>query len=86
MREKLSDDKIDDIYRKRKIDVELFLGFLKANLAFTHLFLRGKSKAHNELGYALLAVNLRKFTDNNTKTSINKNRHKNKMVLFTTKP
>jgi len=78
VREKLSDKKTGEIYRKRKIDVEPFFGFLKANLGFTRLSLRGQSKAHNELGFALLAVNLRKFTANNVKTPMNPNDDKNK--------
>ena len=55
------------IYRKRKIDVEPVFGFLKANLRFTRFSVRGKSKVENEMGLALMAVNLRKFT------AINKN-------------
>jgi len=56
---KLSDEKTGKIYRKRKIDVELFFGSLKANFGFTRLSVQGKSQAHNKLGFALLAVNLR---------------------------
>ena len=78
VREKLSDKKTGEIYRKRKIDVEPFFGFLKANLGFTRLSLRGQSKAHNELGFALLAVNLRKFTANNAKIPMNPNDDKSK--------
>ena len=55
-----------------------FFGFLKANLGFTRLSLRGQSKAHNDLRFALLAVNLRKFTANNVKTPMNPNDDKNK--------
>ena len=78
MREKLSDEETGAIYRKRKIDVEPFFGFLRANLGFTRLSLRDQSKAHNELEFALLAVNLRKFTANNVKTPMNPNDDKNK--------
>ena len=52
------------IYRQRKIDVEPVFGFLKANLRFTRFSVRGKSKVENEMGLALLAVNLRKYTAN----------------------
>jgi len=65
IREKLSNEETGEIYGKRKIDVEPFFGFLKANLGFTRMSVRGKSNVHNEIGFALLAVNLRKFTANN---------------------
>lgn len=62
VRVKLSEEKTSAIYRKRKIDVEPVFGFLKANLRFTRFSVRGKSKVENEMGLALMAVNLRKFT------------------------
>ena len=64
VRAKLSDEKTGAIYRKRKIDVEPVFGFLKANLRFTRFSVREKSKVENEMGLALMAVNLRKFTAN----------------------
>jgi transposase len=64
VRTKLSEEKTSSIYRKRKIDVEPVFGFLKANLHFTRFSVRGKSKVENEMGLALMAVNLRKFTAN----------------------
>jgi transposase len=45
--------------------VEPVFGFLKANLRFTRLSrlsVRGKEKVKNELGFAFMAVNLRKIT------------------------
>ncbi len=65
VRAKLSEEKTSAIYRKRKIDVEPVFGFLKANMRFTRFSVRGKSKVENEMGLALMAVNLRKFTANN---------------------
>ena len=62
VRTKLSEEKTSTIYRQRKIDVEPVFGFLKANLRFTRFSVRGKSKVDNEMGLALMAVNLRKFT------------------------
>ncbi|MEK4749112.1 IS1182 family transposase [Niallia sp. FSL W8-0177] len=62
VRAKLSEEKTSAIYRKRKTDVEPVFGFLKANLRFTRFSVRGKSKVENEMGLALMAVNLRKFT------------------------
>jgi transposase len=64
VREKLSEEKTGSIYRQRKIDVEPVFGFLKANLSFTRFSVRGKSKVENEMGFALMAVNLRKYTAN----------------------
>ncbi|EON73344.1 transposase [Lysinibacillus sphaericus OT4b.31] len=49
------------IYRQRKVDVVPVFGFLKANLGFTRFSVRGKSKAENEIGLALMAVNRRKY-------------------------
>ncbi|WP_033370362.1 transposase, partial [Siminovitchia fordii] len=54
-----------EIYKKRKTDVEPVFGFLKANLRFTRLSVRGKKKVENELGLAFMAVNLRKYTATN---------------------
>ena len=48
-------------YAQRKIDVETTFGNLKANLGFTRMSVRGKDAVRNELGIALMAVNLRKF-------------------------
>ena len=65
-REKLSDEKTGEIYSKRKVDVEPVFGFLKANLSFTRMSVRGKAKVANELGFAFMAVNLRKLTAMNS--------------------
>jgi len=61
VRNKLSEKETGDIYRQRKIDVEPVFGFLKANLGFTRFSVRGKSKVENEIGLALMAVNLKKY-------------------------
>ncbi|MED3763180.1 hypothetical protein P4494_03680, partial [Ureibacillus terrenus] len=37
---------------------------LNSNLRFTRFSVRGKSKVENEMGIALMAVNLRKYTAN----------------------
>ncbi|WP_455423364.1 transposase [Evansella halocellulosilytica] len=44
IRQKLSDEKTGEIYGKRKIDVEPVFGFLKANLGFTRMSVRGKRR------------------------------------------
>lgn len=64
VREKLSEEETNSIYRRRKIDVEPVFGFLKANLTFKRFSIRGKSKVKKEIGFALMAVNLRKYTAN----------------------
>ncbi|HEX7065963.1 MAG TPA: IS1182 family transposase [Bacillales bacterium] len=61
-RQKLSEKETGDIYGKRKIDVEPVFGFLKAHLRFTRMSVRGKEEVENELGFAFMAVNLRKYT------------------------
>lgn len=62
VQQKLSEPGTAAIYRQRKIDVEPVFGFLKANLGFTRFSVRGKSKVKNEIGLALMATNLRKYT------------------------
>lgn len=57
----LSEEETGKLYRQRKIDVELAFGHLKACLGFTRFFVRGKQQTHNEIGFALMAVNLRKY-------------------------
>ena len=64
VRAKLSEEKTSSIYRQRKTDVEPVFGFLKANLHFIRFSVRGKSKVDNEMGLALMVVNLRKFAAN----------------------
>src|SRR5699024_1912639 len=68
----------------RKIDVEPVFGFLKANLGFTRMSVRGKPKVHNEMGFALMAVNLRKYTaiNNENGTFSHKNKRKNGCVYL----
>lgn len=65
IKQQLSEEKTGEIYKKRKTDVEPVFGFLKANLRFTRLSVRGKKKVENELGLAFMAVNLRKYTATN---------------------
>ncbi|WP_245575375.1 transposase, partial [Alkalicoccus chagannorensis] len=62
IRQLLSEEETGAIYGRRKTDVEPVFGFLKANLRFTRMSVRGKDKVKQEMGFALMAVNLRKFT------------------------
>ncbi len=80
VRTKLSEEKTGAIYRQRKIDIEPVFGFLKANLRFTRFSVRGKSKVENEIGFALMAVNLRKYTA--ITREIGSNKKKGKSMLF----
>ena len=59
---KLSEPKTKTIYSQRKIDVEPVFGFMKAILGFTRMSVRGIDKAKRELGFVLMALNIRKVT------------------------
>ncbi|WP_144594477.1 transposase, partial [Priestia flexa] len=63
----LSEEKTGKIYGKRKIDVEPVFGYLKANLRFTRMSVRGKENVKNELGFAFMAVNVRKYIASSVK-------------------
>ncbi|SFX19589.1 Transposase DDE domain-containing protein, partial [Staphylococcus hominis] len=54
--------KIKTIYSQRKIDVEPVFGFMKAILGFTRMSVRGINKDKRELGFVLMALNIRKVT------------------------
>ncbi|OLO37852.1 hypothetical protein BTR23_12980 [Alkalihalophilus pseudofirmus] len=56
----LSEEKTGEIYGRRKVDVEPVFGYLKANLRFTRMSVSGDENVINELGFAFMAVNLRK--------------------------
>src|SRR5699024_9731384 len=76
-----------EIYGKRKIDVEPVFGFLKANLGFARFSVRSKQKVEQELGFAFMAVNLRKFTAMNrylTKYNQRKNSFNYHFVIIET--
>ena len=59
---KLSELETKNIYSQRKIDVEPVFGFMKAILGFTRMSVRGIDKAKRELGFVLMALNIRKVT------------------------
>ena len=77
VKELLSETKINSIYKRRKVDVEPFFGFLKANLSFNRFSVRTEPKVRQELGFALMAVNLRKFTARTLKYRCPLKRHLN---------
>ncbi|MFB4165878.1 hypothetical protein ACE1TI_19295, partial [Alteribacillus sp. JSM 102045] len=62
-----------------------------ANLRFTRMSVRGKEKVENELGFAFMAVNLRKYTasthhgplnNNQKRFRLLKNDNRNLFLLF----
>src|SRR5699024_8530076 len=87
IRDALSNETTRKIYGKRKIDVEPVFGFLKANLGFARFSVRNKQKVEQELGFAFMAVNLRKFTAMNrylTKYNQRKNSFNYHFVIIET--
>ena len=46
--------------QSKKIDVEPVFGFMKAILGFTRMSVRGLNKVKRELGFVLMALNIRK--------------------------
>ena len=57
---KLSEPETKNIYSQRKIDVEPVFGFMKAILGFTRMSVRVLNKVKRELGFVLMALNIRK--------------------------
>ncbi|SFB36277.1 Transposase DDE domain-containing protein [Lentibacillus halodurans] len=74
-RQQLSEEETGEIYGKRKIDVEPVLGFLKANLRFSRFSVRGQKKVKNELGFAFMAVSMRKYTAKKSNPTLDDNNH-----------
>lgn len=60
----LSEKETGKLYSKRKVDVEPAFARLKANLGFCRFSVRGKDKVRQEIGLALMAINLRKLMVN----------------------
>ncbi|EHJ07823.1 putative transposase, partial [Staphylococcus simiae CCM 7213 = CCUG 51256] len=57
--QKLSEPETKKFYSQRKVDVEPVFGFTKAILGFTRMSVRGIDKVKRELGFVLMAVNIR---------------------------
>ncbi|MFP1134335.1 transposase, partial [Staphylococcus epidermidis] len=77
----LSEQKAKTIYSKRKFDVELFFGFVKAILSFTRMSVREINKAKRELEFVLMALNIRKVTVQRAKNN-QKNYKKDNFYIF----
>ena len=80
-RELLSVKETGDLYRQRKIDVEPAFGNLKANLGFTRFLVRGTDAVKNELGFALMAMNIKKYTKKRSTISDFSETSKQKIVV-----
>ena len=78
---KLSEPKTKTIYSQWKIDVEPVFGFMKAILGFTRMSVRGINKSKRELGFVLMALNIRKVTAQRTE-NIQKIIKKTISILF----
>lgn len=63
-KDKLSNERTKEIYKQRKVDVEPVFGNLKANLGVTRFHVRGHHQVTNEIGFALMALNLKKLAIN----------------------
>ena len=59
---KLSEPKTKTIYSQRKFSVDPVFWFMKAIFGFTRMSVRGINKAKRELGFVLMALNMRKVT------------------------
>ena len=49
--------------------MEPVFGFMKAILGFTRMSVRGINKVKRELGFVLMALNIRKVTDQRTENN-----------------
>ncbi|WP_142385494.1 transposase, partial [Staphylococcus aureus] len=59
--QKLYEPETKKIYCKRKIDVEPVFGFMNDILGLTRTSVRGINKVKRELGFVLMALNIRKI-------------------------
>lgn len=78
---KLSEPKTKTIYSQRKIDVEPVFGFMKAILGFTRMSVRGIDKAKRELGFVLMALNIRKVTAQRAENNQKNNKKDNFYII-----
>ena len=78
---KLSEPKTKTIYSQGKIDVEPVFGFMKAILGFTRMSVRGIDKAKRELGFVLMALNIRKVTAQRAENNQKNNKKDNFYII-----
>ncbi|HBU68382.1 transposase [Lactobacillus salivarius] len=58
IKENLSSDEGQAIYRRRKYDVEPVLGRMKRNFGVRRTHLRGQKSVENDIGLVLMSMNL----------------------------
>ncbi|MDM8263468.1 transposase (plasmid) [Ligilactobacillus salivarius] len=58
MKENLSSDEGQAIYRRRKYDVEPVLGRMKRDFGVRRTHLRGQKSVENDIGLVLMSMNL----------------------------
>ena len=78
---KFSEPKTKTIYSQRKIDLEPVFGFMKAILGFTRMSVRGIDKAKRELGFVLMALNIRKVTAQRAENNQKNNKKDNFYII-----
>ncbi len=67
--------------QSRKIDVEPVFGFMKAILGFTRMSVRGINKVKRELGFVLMALNIRKVTAQRAENNQKNNKKDNFYII-----
>ena len=78
---KLSEPKTKTIYSQRKIDVESVFGIMKPILSFTRKSVRGINKVKRELGFVLMALNIRKVTAQRAENNQKNNKKDNFYII-----
>src|SRR5699024_7571365 len=81
MNQQLSEPETKKIYSQRKIDVEPVFGFMKAILGFTRMSIREIDKVKRELGFVLMALNVRKIVAQRT-TLFDKNKENDNFYII----
>src|SRR5699024_1988807 len=79
--QKLSEPETKEIYNQRKMDVEPVFGFMKAILGFTRMSVRGINKVKRELGFVLMALNIRKVVAQRANYNQNNNEKGNLYII-----
>ncbi len=79
--QKLSEPETKEIYNQRKMDVEPVFGFMKAILGFTRMSVRGINKVKSELGFVLMALNIRKVVAQRANYNQNNNEKGNFYII-----
>ena len=81
-KKKLLDETTGTIYRRRKIEVELGFGHLKAHWVFHRFHLRGKLGAKIDVDLALMALNLRKLGRHMERKALSKEKTETILIII----